>query len=167
MVNKYYYLVSSLPYLRFAQQPPVSREYFLLECNKWLSMHDMDILSAASINDFSVSANDLFIIKQWKEFDSGLRKELALARNSIKHNRHEKPGPLAKIVLEASNPLLMEQAFERIRWDFLDSLETGNFFDLNFLTVYFLKIQILERLQMFDREEGKKIFESMCEATYV
>ena len=167
MVNKYYYLVSSLPYLRFAQQPPMGKESFLRESNKWLKPHDMDILSAASINDFSIRQEDSSVIKQWKEFDLGLRTELALARNNTRHNRHEKPGPLAKTALDAPNPLLMEQALEQIRWEFLDSLEWGNFFDLNFLVVYFLKIQILERLQMFDKEKGEHVFESMCEAGYV
>ena len=60
----------------------------------------------------------------------------------------------------------MEQMIERIRWNFLDSLESGNFFDLNFLVIYFLKIQILERLQSFDKEKGKKVFEAMCEVKY-
>jgi hypothetical protein len=167
MGNKYYYLVASLPYLRFSQASPISIEEFLLECGKWLGKNDMDILSEASIDDFTLQPENTPIIAVWKEFDFTLRKELALARDNIKYNRHEKPGPLAKIVLEKAHPLLMEQALERIRWDFLDSIEPGNFFDLNFLILYFLKVQILERLQMFDKEKGKKVFENMCEVEHV
>jgi hypothetical protein len=167
MINKYYYLVASLPYLRFAAETPVSAEAFLLECEKWLGRKDLDILSGAGINDFNDRPEDVPIVKTWKAFDRELREELALSRNNIRYNRHEKPGPLAKSVLEEPNPLLMEQALERIRWDFLDSAVTGNFFDLNFLIVYFLKIQILERLRLFDKAKGEKMFENMCEASYV
>ena len=138
----------------------------MLECGKWLSKKDLDTLSHINIGDFIAQPDDILIVKIWKEFDFGLRKELALARNNIKNNRHEKPAPLAKIILEQAHPLLMEQELERIRWAFLDSLEAGNFFDINFLIVYFLKIQILERLRMFNKEKGKKAFESMCEAAY-
>jgi hypothetical protein len=139
----------------------------LLECRKWLSGKAMRILEGVSISDFTPNQDDAPIIKIWKEFDLNLRKELALARNNVKQNRHEKPAPIAKIILEQAHPLLMEQELERIRWSFLDSLEAGNFFDINFLVVYFLKVQILERLRMFNKEKGSRAFESICEAAYV
>lgn len=167
MRNKYYYLVSSLPYLKFAHAGLIGIKVFLLECGKWLHEKDMQQLAAASINDFFVKADDAPVVKAWKNFDSDLRKELAAARENIKYNHHDKPGPLAKIILEEAHPLLMEQAFERVRWNYLDQLEAGNFFDLNFLIVYFLKLQIIERLAMFDQKNGKEAFESMCEAGYV
>jgi hypothetical protein len=167
MLSKYYYLVSSLPYLRFGQASPIGKEAFLLECAKWLTRKDMDILSKASLNDFTIGPYDATIIREWKEFDFNLRKELALARTNRKYNRHEKSGPLVRLVLEEAHPLLMEQKFESIRWGFLESIESGNFFNLNFLIVYFLKLQISERLRSFDKETGKKIFESVCEVEYV
>jgi hypothetical protein len=167
MINKYYYLISSLPYLRFAQESPIANGALLLECRKWLSGKAMRILEGVSISDFTPNQDDAPIIKIWKEFDLNLRKELVFARNNVKHNRREKPAPFAKIILEQAHPLLMEQELERIRWSFLDSLEAGNFFDINFLVVYFLKVQILERLRMFNKEKGSRAFESICEAAYV
>jgi hypothetical protein len=166
MISKYYYLVSSLPYLRLGQKNSINTEQFLSECRKWLSAQDVKVLERVSIKDFSAQPDGPLVLMAWKEFDSNLRKELALARDNIKHGRHEKPGPLTKIVLEESTPLLMEQALARIRWDYLDSLETGNFFDLNFLTLYFLKLQIIERLDLFNREKGEKVFQGMCEVHY-
>jgi hypothetical protein len=166
MISKYYYLISSLPYLRLGQKNSISTEQFLSECRKWLHAQDIEVLERVSIEDFSAQPNSLPALTAWKEFDFNLRKELALARDNMKHGRHEKPGPLAKIVLEESTPLLMEQALARIRWGYLDSLEMGNFFDLNFLILYFLKLQIIARLDLFDNEKGEKVFHGMCEVHY-
>jgi hypothetical protein len=166
MANKYYYLVSSLPYLRFAQASPINTKAFLIECEKWLCKKDIGILLKAAISDFVFQPDDLPVIAAWKEFDYSVRTELALARKDRRDNRHDKPGQLAKIILGEKNPLLMEQVFERIRWNFLDSLEAGHFFDLNFLVIYFLKLQILERLAAFNKEKGEKMFEAMCEVNY-
>ena len=166
MLNKYYYLVTALPYLRLGQESLINKEAFLLECKKWLSKKDIKTLSGVSLENFFIRPDDVPILREWKEFDFTLRKELALARNSIKHSRNEKPGPLAKIVLEEATPLLMEQSLARIRWERLDALEAGNFFDLNFLILYFLKLQIIERLKLFDKDHGEKIFQGMCEVNY-
>jgi hypothetical protein len=166
MANKYYYLVASLPYLRLSQRCPITTESFLAECGKWLSAYDMEALSKASVKDHSVKPDAAFTIRAWKEFDSALRKEIAQARKNTQDNRHEKPGLSARVVFGEANPLLMERAFEKIRWEFLDSLEAGVFFDINFLAVYFIKLQILERLAMFDKKTGEKIFRDTCEATY-
>ena len=166
MLNKYYYLVSSLPYLKFGQENFISKETFLLECKKWLSVKDIKVLSKVSLEDFSVMSDDVSVLQEWKKFDLALRTELASARNSIKHNRNEKPGPLAKSVLEEATPFLMEQALARIRWERLDAMEAGNFFDLNFLMLYFLKLQIIERLKLFDKGRGEKVFQGTCEVKY-
>lgn len=166
MANKYYYLVASLPYLRFSQRCPITTESFLAECGKWFSARDMETLSKASIKDHSAKPGAAFIIRAWKEFDSALRKEIAQTRKNTQDKRHEKPGLSARIVFGEGNPLLMERAFEKIRWEFLDSLETGIFFDINFLAVYFIKLQIMERLAMFDKKTGEKVFRDTCEVEY-
>jgi len=166
MLNKYYYLVSSLPYLKLGQENFINKEAFLLECKKWLSVKDIKVLSKVSLEDFSVMSGDTPVLQEWKEFDFALRTELASARNSIKRNRNEKPGPMVKSVLEEATPFLMEQVLARIRWERLDSMEAGNFFDLNFLMLYFLKLQIIERLKLFDKGRGEKVFQGICEVKY-
>ena len=166
MLNKYYYLVSSLPYLKPGQKSLISKEAFLLECKKWLSKKDTKVLSGAILGDFTVKSEDGPALRAWKEFDFTLRAELASARHAVKHRRNERPGPLAKSVLEEATPLLMEQALARIRWECLDALEAGNFFDVNFLALYFLKLQIIERLELFDKGHGEKVFQAICEVNY-
>ncbi len=166
MTNKYYYLVASLPYLHFDRKCPISTESFLAECKKWLSEDDMKTLSNASIKTHNAKPGAALVLQQWREFDGDLREEIAAVRKNTQEKRNDKPGLSARIIFEQPHPLLMEQAFEKIRWQFLDSLETGNFFDINFLVVYFLKLQIMERLTMFDKKTGEKVFQDMHEVEY-
>jgi hypothetical protein len=166
MINKYYYLVASLPYLYFARTCPITTEAFLAECKKWLSEYDMETLSNASIKTHNAKPDAALAVKQWREFDGALREEIAAVRKNTQEKRNDKPGLSARMVFEQPHPLLMEQAFEKIRWQFLDSLEAGNFFDINFLVVYFLKLQIMERLAMFDKKTGEKVFQDMNEVEY-
>ncbi|MFA5069259.1 MAG: DUF2764 family protein [Candidatus Omnitrophota bacterium] len=166
MANKYYYLVSSLPFLRFAQPGHVNKQAFLSECRKWLSENDMEMLESAAPGSAGRPVNDTPVLRAWKEFDKNLRSELALARAWAKGNRHDKPVSSAKVVWEQANPLLMEQSLERLRWGYLDYLEAGNFFDINFLILYFLKLQIIERLGCFNKENGEAVFRDMCEVNY-
>jgi hypothetical protein len=163
MLNKYYYLVATLPYLRFGRGALIDKEAFLIECGKWLNQRDTKILLGASLGDIIIRPEDPSILRAWKEFDLMLRTELALARSSIKQGRNEKPGPVARVVLAEATPLLMERAIARIRWEYLDASEAGNFFDVNFLMLYFLKLQILERLKLFDKDLGAEVFQGICE----
>ena len=137
MSNAYYYLVASLPHLAFGDAPPISRERFLEECAKWLTPSDLARLSKEALEG-------------WKEFDLGFRGEIKEAREAQSKN-----------ILGETNPLFMEKRFEEARWNFLEDKELGHHFDLEILTIYLLKLRILERLAGFDTEKGKVVFESI------
>ena len=51
MSNKYYYLIASLPYLKFGDQPPIFKAAFITECEKWLSPEDMVLVNSADIHE--------------------------------------------------------------------------------------------------------------------
>ena len=44
------------------------------------------------------------------------------------------------------------------RWNFIEELSTYHYFDLEFLVLYLLKLQILEKLSLFDKERGLEKF---------
>ncbi len=69
-------------------------------------------------------------------------------------------------VFEEPTPLLMERKLEKKRWDFIEEKEFGRYFDINTLILYFLKLQILERLSLFEKEKGKARFERLSEVTH-
>ncbi|MFQ5951863.1 MAG: DUF2764 family protein [Candidatus Omnitrophota bacterium] len=153
MSNKYYYLVASLPYLKFEAEPPLSREDFISECEKWLSPEEMKVVLSADLEAL-------------KKFDAGLSRELVRVRTERKTTGSFKAGELLKGVMEQENPLLMEKTLEKLRWDFIEDKETEYMFDVSWLAFYFLKLQILERLAGFNKDKGEAYFYELCEVHY-
>ena len=53
-----------------------------------------------------------------------------------------------------------------MRWDYLADKELSFLFDINSLILYFLKLQILERIDSFDKDKGERFFYNICEVNY-
>jgi hypothetical protein len=165
MQNKYYYLVSSLPLLQFDEKPGILKKEFLSECGKWLSLPEFNILKRVDIDSSNIPSNNKLILRQWKEFDSFLRDDLSKARQITQGMIDERLPASMLSVFDKETPFLMEKELARKQWVMLDELESGNYFDMNILIIYFLKLQILERFAAFDKDEGARVFESTCEVT--
>lgn len=166
MADKYFYLVASLPSFGFGRELPMTRADFLSECGKWLSKSDLNSISKTDINNLKINSKDHAVIKKWKSFDRNLREELEEARKIRKKTAEDHIPARFKELFKEQNPLLMETDIQRMRWDFLEALEFGHNFDLGILIIYFLKMQVVERLFFFDKEKGKEVFENLCEVTY-
>ncbi len=164
-MSKYYYLISSLPYLEFKQQMPISRNGFLAEAQKWLKPSDLQYLERTNINDLNLSGKDLTVVREWKLFEFVLRENLAEVRMAKRSGIDKKVSALVKSIFEQKDPLAMETVLMKMRWDFLDEKQRLYFFDLNWLVVYFLKLQILERFTGFDKQKGIEAFDKLCEVT--
>lgn len=166
MANKYYYLVSSLPFIAFDRTPPVTSEYFFRECAKWLTDKDAGALRQATAKNTAAETGGSEFLKEWKQFDVSLKTELSEARAARKTFHPERIHGRAREILDQSTPLDMETRFEKTRWDFLETREVDYHFDLNWLMVYYLKLQITERRAGFDREPARRRFEASCEVSY-
>jgi hypothetical protein len=165
MSKEHYYLISSLPSLRFKGNPPFSEEGFLEECRKWLSSREMEELMDVN-GPGPGGENESPVTKRCKEFDRTLRNELAEYREAKKRGEDRKPGVLAGKILEQGNPLDSEMFLEKTRWDFFDSQAVGHFFDIGRLVVYRLQLAILARLAKFDKDKGETYFHEICEVKY-
>jgi hypothetical protein len=166
MQNKYYYLIASLPYLEIEEELKINEETFLYECKKWLTEVDLEALNSAVISYKEPKEKENSLILRWREFDGELKKELAAIREAKKNKSSEKSGQeTARNIIDQETPLLMEQEFEKIRWRFLDNEESKHDFDINSLVIYYLKLQILERLDSFDKEKGEEKFYKLCEVS--
>jgi len=166
MPNKYYYLVASLTYLEFEKAPPITKSEFLSECRKWLDAGDFKKLAEINISNIETNREDPAIIKEWKSFDLTLRRDLGEVRKMRKKSLRETIPNWLMDVFEEPTPLLMERKLEKKRWDFIEEKEFGYHFDINTLILYFLKLQILERLSVFEKEKGKARFERLSEITH-
>jgi hypothetical protein len=58
------------------------------------------------------------------------------------------------------SPLESEKILDAARWDRLDSLAAGHFFDVDALIVYTLKLSILEKWDRIDRTQRQRELES-------
>ena len=163
---KYYYLAASLSYLKFREEPPISRDGFIAECRKWLSAGDITTLLSADLYNHDIKPVDTRLVKEWKSFDLALREDLAVIREARVKGESCKTPEILRTVIEQETPLLMEVELERIRWDFLEHKNAGRYFDTDALVLYFLKLQILERLAKFNKDAGERFFYEFCEVDY-
>ncbi len=80
MNKDYYYLVASLPYLLFGDEPPISSPKFLEECGKWVPPVQLRRILSAKLQDDEIKGEDAEPVREWKMFNLELKKELARVR---------------------------------------------------------------------------------------
>jgi hypothetical protein len=155
MANKYYYLVASLPSLRLGRKSRITKEAFLYECEKWLTPGDMKYLLSADYSDGMPPRTENELLNDLRKMDYGLREDLAEIRKAQMRDEPPRVPEWLRPVMDAEDPLKAEMALARIRWDILEERSIENFFDINWLVLYFLKVQMLKRLNTFDKEKGE------------
>lgn len=172
MPNYYIYLISSLPALIFNGQPPFSFEKFLQLCQGLISDRDIEIVKITSGKNSYIYKGNRPILKKWFSFEIALRNEFVKIRASY---RHIDPVPylrqdgytgssLFHVVMGAHrNPSLLdaEKVLDQERWNFLEELERGHYFDLDFLIVYALKLLLLERWERISAADKIRLMEGV------
>ena len=161
-MDKYYYLVTQLPLLTFDQQVEYSSENFLAEAKKWLSSNDYASLAAVDLHKLASMPVKPAVLQQYLNFENKLRQELAEWRMAKKKNSDYKLETIANSVLTEGTPLDVEKRLLRLRWDYIEELALVHYFDIEFLILYMLKLQILERIASFDKEIGLETFQKLC-----
>ncbi len=170
MANQYYYTVSSLPMLFFDSEKFMSQEEFFECCETTISEKDFDTLKSAKILPEKNPLNNNVLTK-WNSWEISLRDELVKLRAAKKGVDADKyvsgdsgesgVYELARDAFNASTPLEAETLLNRGRWEYLEMLESGHFFDLGKLIIYYLQLQILERKSQIDHEKGQQNFKTL------
>jgi hypothetical protein len=157
MAAYYTYFISSLPMLRFGSKSALSLKDFLTRCAELIGDKECQLIrKAVSTDGFKLEGNLPQALLRWKEFDFSLRNELAKARSLRKKTeaaRFLRPGGktemriahLAQSAFRQANILEGERYLDNGRWQELDEIASGHYFDLEFLLAYALKLAILER----------------------
>jgi len=111
-------------------------------------------------------------IDRWREWERALRLTLAKHR-SIKTKRDDAspveppifPADAASVAVKAAvgteNPLEAEILIDKARWNAIDILLSGDYFDRNTIFAYFLKLLLLERHELFQAEAGFNEYNSL------
>ena len=151
--------------------PPMSAEEFLESCSRLLTAPDFTDIQQARLNAARTGNARIELLKRFQDAEFGLRNELVKLRakklgvEQDRYIREESLNPLlaaaARDILEQETPLKSETYMSGTLWTILEDLMVGHYFDVDFLTAYYLKIQILERQASFQVEAGKQKLESI------
>ena len=159
-MDKYFYLVSQLPVLVFDKPSYMTAGHFLEEADKWMGKRDFNRLKSAHLMDPVVNRKQLSVVRRVQEFEHTLRLDLSQWRQARKKNQEYKPiFPLS--LVKEGNPLEIEKKLLRLRWQMIESLEQDHHFDLELLTLYYLKLQIQSKLAEYDKEKGMESFQQI------
>jgi hypothetical protein len=162
--KQYYYLVSSLPALVFGQKPPVKFSQVTTYCQTYLDPNDFIILEKIISRDADVARLSRFY-HEWILWDQGLTKEIAAFR-AYKMNSKENGQPFALPgrhsiyigllgqLFSAAHPFQAEMMLAEARWKHLDEMEFSCYFDFEKIVSFVLKLQIMERIELFNQIEG-------------
>jgi hypothetical protein len=164
MASFYEYLLSSLPMLLLGAKPPFEFEQFLFRCEELIPAEDFALLQVCSQAEVFEQAVEQPTLKCWITFERSLRNELVKLRASRKKIAPEKflregaddPALYHAALASQRLPSLVESEMmlDRERWQKLDELAFGHYFDVDALLVYGLKLQILlrwERINTADK----------------
>ena len=157
-MDKYYYLVSQLPTLFFDKESPFTIEWFLEECKKWLSAKDYKKLIDIDLRDTQLNKKDSRLRRNYKLFEYHFRCDLASWRESVRKGEDFKPKNFPAELVREGNPLEIEKNLLRYRWNYLNGLEQDHHFDFDLLIIYYLRLQLLQNLNRFDKEKGMEKF---------
>jgi len=165
----YTYLISSLPLLNFPSRLPFSLEVFFAKCQNLAP--EVDILRLRNVtSEIFLNTPDTGILKSWRGFEIALKNELARIRAKDKKIDPEKfvrspdfpQAHISFIALSAHRHNLYvleaEKILDQERWNYLDQLLFGHYFDFEALLIYTLKLKILERWEKIEKADKESLY---------
>jgi hypothetical protein len=177
-MSQYYYLISSLQFLRFREKPPVNHASFLEDCRSWLDDENMRQVRLAVLDIENIPAETALneTLLKWVIFENSLRTEMVRVRAAglgispepyFRKGIESDPSAFSKVREALKDPSLYkaQMAVWELRWNFLEDLGAGHFFDITAVIVYGLKLQILERVGLYSAEKGQQVFHSIYEGS--
>ncbi|APS98324.1 hypothetical protein A7X70_00470 [Borreliella mayonii] len=170
MLNSYYYVLASLPYIDLKSLKNYSVSDFLNNVEISLSKKDFDFLKG--VLEFNVDRGKSRVIDLFLDFEDTIRYTLAALRA-------EKLGLSKDFYLESTyfssyylsilkniclkeNSFEIELSFDLLKWQFLTDLEVGHEFDFEKLIIYFLKLRLFLRHNLFKEKLGIQNFDNIC-----
>lgn len=159
--------------LNFNMNPPFSTEKFLDMCAGLIPAHDIEALRRAR----NIGADFLYqgpsqVLRKWCAFNIALNNEIVKIRAARRHIAAEKylrqdgygSFDVAHIAIASHRSASLiegERIIDKARWDYLEGLSPGHYFDLDCLLIYLEKLLILERWHRINSADKKELLESV------
>jgi len=158
-----YYLISSLPYLRFGEPAPLDSEAFFDQCRGFISDTQYHRLQALTLIPEEPACCN--VVDAWNQFETDLRNWAVRLRGQRQRQDAEQylrpEGDLSATMellvteaLDQKNPVDTEKRLDEMRWRILDNLGVGHDYDFQGLVLYRLKLAILEKWAVHDKKAG-------------
>lgn len=157
-MSRYYtYLIASLPGLYFGMNPPFSYDGFISKCYGLVSEEELETLKGIFLDKVDYGSHiKSHVLRGRNKFEIFLRNELVRIRAARRHidpARYLKDDgnadlSITHLAVNASrNPSLIESEkyLDEQRWQVLNELSFGHYFDFDVLVIYALKLRILEK----------------------
>ncbi len=172
MAAYYTYLIASLPMLNFSSGLPLSLENFLARCQNLIPKKAAEILLRVCRQDVeNLSLQGPASLRSWVSFETTLRNELVRSRSARKKidalkflRLPDAPqvevSHLAAAAYRSTSALEAEKILDQARWNFLEALSRGHYFDLDYLLIYGLKLKILERWDIIYKADKENLLKA-------
>jgi len=162
----YYYLVAQLPSLFMSSELPIRIPAFLRESEKWLSSTDFARLQRVYLRDIGSDSRDLPILADYKNFEYQLLREIGEWRKARRQKQEYKPTLFSAAMVKEGNPLEVEKRLIELRWQRIEELQGEHYFDIEYLLLYYLQLQLLQRLESFNHKLGMEKYKQITEISY-
>ncbi|MCK5816459.1 MAG: DUF2764 family protein [Candidatus Marinimicrobia bacterium] len=159
-MDKYIYFAAEMPGLKWGSEQLISEENFLEEAEKWMTPADYASLSETFVNRYEAQ-NKSGLYNDFLLFENEVRTELTEYRRAAKEGYEYKFLHLPMQLIKDGNPLDIELKLMKYRWDWLEEREFGHYSDSDFFVLYYLKLQLLQRVASFKKELGEEVFEKL------
>ena len=159
-MDKYIYFAAEMPSLLWGSEQFISKADFLEEAEKWMNAADYTALTDTLADKYE-AAEAKGIYSDYLKFEKELRTELSAFRTAGKEGYEYKFNHIPAQLVKDGTPLDIELKLIKYRWDWLEEREFGHYSDLDFFLLYYLKLQLLERVADFKKEVGEEAFEAL------
>ncbi|HEX9935249.1 MAG TPA: DUF2764 family protein [bacterium] len=163
-MSSHYYLVAQLPMLFFDRVPGITISNFLGEAEKWMSPADFSMLRGVRLGETDPLKPVSGLARTYGAFEKQFAGELAEWRKARRNRQETKPSFPQALVREG-NPLEVEKKLLLYRWRAIEEYAVGHHFDMDILSAYYLQLQILDRLSLFNKEKGMQTFRTLSRKT--
>ena len=164
--RNYYYFVATLPSISYGDKPPISSEDFREQCKGLLNPDDVEFLKYCyydpklAVETVQPTGSDFIDLLMLRErvlvLNLAFIRAAKLKRPSPEDPPHDVPRAEArgKTAFEMEDPLEATIYIDEGRWGALEDMTGLNLFGVNNIFAYLLKLQLLERRQLFEAEKG-------------
>ena len=156
--------------LTFGTKPPFSFEKFIALCKGLVRDEELLALEkSAQIEGFFYTGPASLTLKKWHAFDMALRNELVklrASRHKLEPEKYLRPSfqyvepQIIHTALNAQrspSPMEGERILDAARWQKLEELALGHYFDMDFLFTYAQKLLILARWEKIQNTNPEKV----------